>query len=371
MIVVPVQKKREMKQFIDFPWQLYDGNPDWVPPLRRDMKASFDPDRHPFYKHSEAQLFLALRRGVPVGRIAAIRNRNHERVHGESVGFFGWFECVDDDWVGSSLLDAARAWLRERGISRMRGPASFSMNETCGVLLGGDPGPPTIMMAYNPPWYPRLLEMAGLEKVKDLFAWILPVTDPPPQLLRAEKIVSARYGIRTRPLQKKKMRSEMGRVRELFNAVWEENWGFVPMTDAEIVHMAAHLKPIVDPNLAIFAESRTGDTIGFALAIPDFNQVLRHMNGRLLPFGILKAAVHSRRIDFTRVLILGLKKEWRGKGVDHLLTLALYRGARAGGYKNAELSWILEDNTAMNRALERLGGRVSRTYRMYEGPVQA
>ena len=367
--VVPVESRADLKRFIDLPWSIYRGDPDWVPPLKRDVRAAFDPEKHPFHLHSEVQPYLALRDGRAVGRVCAIRNRNHERLHDESVGFFGWFECVDDPEVAGALLDAVRAWLRERGLTAMRGPTSFSTNETCGLLIDGDPGPPVVLMAYNPPYYPGLMEAAGLRKVKDLFAWLLTKGDWPPHLFRAEKVATRRYGIRIRTLNMSRFDEELGRIQRLYNAAWEKNWGFVPMTEAEMDHMAAELKPILDPELALFAETPEGETAGFALALPDFNQVLRRMNGRLFPFGILKALIYRRQITCMRVIILGLAEEWRGKAVDVLLYLWLFRKGIAAGMTSAEQSWILEDNRKMNQAIERLGGRIYRTYRLYEAAL--
>ncbi|MYC87562.1 MAG: N-acetyltransferase [Gemmatimonadales bacterium] len=367
--VVPVKSRADLRRFIDLPWSIYRGDPDWVPPLKKDVRAAFDPKKHPFHQHSEVQPYLALRDGRTVGRICAIRNRNHERTHDESVGFFGWFECVDDPEVAAALLDAVRAWLRERGLTAMRGPTSFSTNETCGLLIDGDPGPPVVLMAYNPPYYPALLEAAGLRKVKDLFAWLMKKGDWPPHLFRAEKVVTRRYGIRIKTLDMSRFDEELGRVQRLYNAAWEKNWGFIPMTEAEMDHMAAELKPILDPELALFAETPEGRTAGFALALPDFNQVLRRMNGRLLPFGILKALIYRKKITCMRVIILGLAEEWRGKAVDVLLYLWLFRKGIAAGMTSAEQSWILEDNQKMNQAIERLGGRMYRTYRLYEAAL--
>ncbi|WP_420449466.1 N-acetyltransferase [Candidatus Palauibacter sp.] len=367
--VAPVESRADLKRFIDLPWSIYRGDPDWVPPLKRDVRAAFDPAKHPFHQHSEAQPYLALRDGRPVGRICAIRNRNHEEIHEEPVGFFGWFECVDDPEVSGALFEAVRVWLRERGLTAMRGPASFSLNDTCGLLVDGDPGPPVVLMAYNPPYYPGLLEAAGLRKVKDLYAWLMKKGDWPPHLFRAEKLVTRRYGVRIKTLDMSRFEEELGRVQRLYNAAWEKNWGFVPMTEAEMEHMAAELKPILDPELALFAETPEGETAGFALALPDFNQVLRRMNGKLFPFGILKALIHKRKIKRMRVIVLGLTEEWRGKAVDVLLYLALFRNGIAAGMTSAEQSWILEDNQKMNQAIERLGGRVYRTYRLYEAPL--
>ena len=364
--VAPVETRADLKRFIDLSWAIYRGDPHWVPPLKRDVHAAFDSAKHPFHLHSEAQPYLAVRGGEVVGRICAIRNRNHEALHEEAVGFFGWFECVDDPDVAEALFDAARGWLRERGLTAMRGPASFSTNEITGLLVDGEEGPPALLLAHNPPWYPPLLEGCGLRKVKDLYAWDIVEGNWPEHLFRAEKLVTRRYGTRIRTLDMSRFDEEVLLIRRLYNSAWERNWGFVPMTDAEMDHMAAELKPIIDPDLALFAETPDGEVIGFALALPDFNQVLHKLNGRLTPLALAKILWYKRRVTRLRVLILGLLSEWRGKGIDVLLYLAIFRNGTAAGMREADLSWILEDNHKMNAAIERLGGRIYRTYRVYE-----
>lgn len=369
LAVVPVKGRADLRRFIDLPWSIYRDDPDWVPPLKRDVRAAFDTAKHPFHSHSEVQPWLALRGREVVGRICAIRNRNHERVHEEAVGFFGWFECIADPDVAEALFEAVRGWLRERGLTAMRGPTSFSTNETTGLLIDGDSGPPALLLGHNPPWYPALLEGCGLRKIKDLHAWHALAGSGPRHLFRAEQLVVQRYGTRIRTLDMSRFDEELALVRRLYNAAWRRNWGFVPMTDAEIDHMAAALKPIIDPNLALFAETPDGEVIGLALAFPDFNQVLHKLNGRLTPLAIIKVLIHKRKITRLRVLILGLLKQWRGKGIDALLYLALFRNATTAGMKDADMSWILEDNLRMNAAIERMGGRIYRTYRLYEAPL--
>ncbi len=367
--VLEVRSRDDREAFIRLPWALYRGDPRWVPPLLRDMRTLLDPRKHPFHRHSEAALFLALRDGVPVGRIAAIDNRRHREFHHEPVGFFGFFEAERDPGLAGALLERAAAWLRERGLQAVRGPTSFSTNETAGLLVEGFDGPPALMMPYNPPWYEPLLEGAGFRPVKDLLAYLLTDDRPPDYLVRGAEIVRKRTGARVRPLRMERFHEELETVRRIYNAAWERNWGFVPMTDEELAHMAAELKPIVDPNLCLFAELPSGETIGFALALPDFNRVLRRLNGRLFPLGWLKALWLSRRLDSMRVLTLGVTPEHRRRGLDALLIRELIRHGSARGIGRAELSWVLEDNQAMRGALERLGGRVYRRYRLYEAPL--
>ncbi len=364
--VRPVGSKEGREAFIRLPWALYRGDPNWVPPLVRDMRRMLDPDVHPFHRHSEVRLHLAFRGERPVGRIAAIRNRNHEAFHQEPVGFFGFYETPDDPEVADALLDAAAAWLRDRGLRTMRGPASFSTNETAGLLIEGFDGPPAVMMPYNPPFYEDLVVAHGLRPVKTLLAYYIDNQRPPEYLVRAAGIVRRRTDVTTRPLEMKRFDEELATVRRIYNSAWERNWGFVPMTDAEFEFLAKELKPVVDPNLTRIAETPEGRSVGFALALPDVNQVLRKLNGRLFPFGILKALWYGRRIRRMRVITLGLLEEYRGKGVDALLYLDMIEKGASRGIEFAELSWVLEDNEAMRKPLERLGGEVYRRYRLYD-----
>ncbi|MDH3732985.1 MAG: N-acetyltransferase [Gemmatimonadota bacterium] len=363
--MTPVNTRRDLKTFIAFPWSIYRDDPDWVPPLKMDMRNAFDPSKHPFHLHSEAQPFLAWRGDEPVGRICAIRNRRHEEFHEEPVGFFGFFECIEDQTVAAALLDTVRDWLRERGLEAMRGPTSFSTNEVSGLLVDGEPGPPFVMMPHNPPYYPTLLEEYGFVKAKDLLAWAKENVTPP-HLVRGADIVNRRYKMTVRTLDKSRFDEELETVRMIYNSAWEKNWGFIPMTDAEIDFMADELRHVLEPTMALFMENPEGETVGFALALPDFNQVLIRMNGRLFPFGLAKALWNKRKIDRMRVIILGLLPEYRGKGLDIPLYLGIFENGRKVGMDWGEMSWILEDNTAMNAAIERFGSRLFRTYRLYD-----
>lgn len=364
--VRPAETGREKEAFIRLPWALYRNDPNWVPPLLRDMRRMLDPEVHPFHAHSDVRLFLGWRDGRLAGRVAAIHNRNHQAFHEEPIGFFGFYETPDDREVSSALLEAAGGWLRERGLEAMRGPASFSTNETAGLLVEGFDGPPRVMMPYNPPFYEALLEASGFRPVKTLLAYYIDNQTPPEYLVRAAGIVRKRTGVTTRPLEMPRFDEELATIRHIYNAAWERNWGFVPMTDAEFEFLAEELKPIVDPNLARIAETSEGRPVGFALALPDFNQVLQKLNGRLFPFGILKALWYRRKIHRMRVITLGLLEEYRGKGVDVLLYLDMIEKGAARGIEFAELSWVLEDNEAMRKPLDRLGGQVYRRYRLYD-----
>ena len=364
----PVHSPRERRQFIELPYRLYRRDPHWVPPLRRDVAELLDPDRHPFHQHAEVELFLARDRGRVVGRIAAVKNDLHLEHHGDGAGFFGMFETERDPAVATALLSAAAAWLASRGLRVMRGPASLSLNEECGLLVQGFDSAPVVMMPYNPPWYAELLEREGFTKAKDLLAYWLGQAHAPERLVRASELLARRHRISIRPLRMKDFWNEVARIRELYNAAWERNWGFVPMTEAEFHHLARQMKAVVDPNLIAFAEV-DGGLAGFAFAVPDVNRALRHMGGRLLPFGWAKALWHSRRIDSARVLTLGVLEKYRRTGTAEMLILYLLRTGPKRGITKGEFSWILEDNWAMRTALENLGASVYKTYRLYDRPL--
>ena len=368
--IVPVGDADAREAFVRLPWRIYRGDPVWVPPLLADVRGMLDTDEHPFHRHSDVRFLLALRDGVPVGRIAAIHNTRHVEHHDEPVGFFGFFEVERDRETAAALLDAAGAWLRDRGLETMRGPASFSTNEQAGLLVEGFDRPPAIMMPYNPPRYRELLEEEGFEKAQDLVAYWLDDNEPPEFLLRAEKLVRRRYpDLSIRPLRMDEWDREVERIRRLYNAAWQDNWGFVPMTDAEFRHMAKDLKPVVDPELALIVEDGDGEPVGFSLSLPDLNQAIRHADGRLFPFGLLKILWHARSIDVCRVITLGLVEAYRGKGIDALLYLETFRRGAARGITAGEFGWVLADNEAMRRPLEKLGAEVHKRYRLYDRPL--
>jgi GNAT superfamily N-acetyltransferase len=342
-----------------------------VPPLLAEERKRIDP-KHPFFEHGTVQLFLAYRDGRPVGRIAAIENRLHNEFHGDRVGFFGMFESVDDPEVAGALLDRAAEWVVGRGLDRLRGPTNFSTNEECGLLIENFDDPPYVMMTYNPPYYDRLLTGWGLEKVKDLLAYRVREEEVNrARLATVERLVSRlRPRMSARPIRMNRFAEEVGIVRDIYNAAWERNWGFVPMTDAEVEYMAKQLKPVVDPELALIGEVE-GEPAAFALALPDVNQAIRRLNGRLLPFGIIKLLWHMRRINGIRVITLGLKPEYRRTGLAELLYYEIIQRGRSRGHTVAETSWILEDNLLMRAGLEKMGARVYKTYRLYERDLGA
>ena len=371
MKIEHISDRKAMDQFIRFPWKVYNGNPHWVPPLLKEMQFIFS-GKNPFFNHASSAFFLARENGDVVGRVAAIIDRNHINVHNEQVGFFGFFECLPGRLsAAKGLMNAAAAWLNKRDIEGMRGPMNPSANDECGFLLEGFDSPPMIMMPYTPPDYLEYMEQCGLSKVKDLLAYISIIPEVS-SAARLEKI-AARMGARIpgliiRPANMKAFNKELEAVKDIYNSAWSSIWGFVPMTDEEIEAMAHRMKPLIVPELLIMAEVN-GDPAGFFLALPDYNQVLHKINGRLGPMGIIKFLWYSRKIDDIRVLTLGVKEQYRKKGIEGLLYLASFQAAMARGYRRAEMSWVLEDNILMQKGCELMGGRVYKKYRLYEKTI--
>ena len=369
MEIVPVSDGRGLDRFIAFPYDHYRDDPLWVPQLRRDVKTLLSPGKNPFFEHAEAQYWLAVRDGRVVGRIGAIKNDLHNREHNDRVGFYGFFESIDDQAVANALFDTAAAWLRQRGFDTMRGPMSPSTNDECGLLIANNGTPPSLMMPYNFAYYQGLHDRYGFTKAKDLLAYEGGGGDfAPERFLKLARRATERSGITLRTLDMKRFDAEVELLKELYNSAWEKNWGFVPLTNAEIDHLAKQLKPIVVPDLVIFAELQ-GRIVGFGCALPDFNLALLHnRSGRLFP-GILKVLWHARKISRSRVLLLGVVPEFRGRGVDAVLYERVWQNSAKHGMPRGEAGWILEDNALMNKAATQLGFRVSKTYRVYDKPL--
>ena len=368
MEITPVTGGRDLNRFIAFPYDHYRDDPLWVPQLRRDMRTLLSPSKNPFFQHAEAQYFIAWSDGRMVGRIGAIKNDMHNKEHQDRVGFYGFFESIDDQSVANALFDTAAAWLRVKGFDTMRGPMSPSINDECGLLVVNNGTPPMLMMPYNPPFYQALHERYGFTKAKDLLTFEGGGVSPPERFLRLAHHVAERAGITLRPLNMKRFTAEVDLVKALYNQAWEKNWGFVPLTEAEIDHLAKQLKPIVVPDLVVFAERR-GKVVGFGVALPDFNLALLHnRSGRMFP-GILKVLWHSRKIHRARVLLLGVIPEFRGKGIDALLYDWVWKASVKHGMPSGEGGWILEDNRPMTKAAGQLGFHVSKTYRVFDKPL--
>jgi GNAT superfamily N-acetyltransferase len=368
--VRPVAGKRELKRFIRLPFALYRNEPRWIAPLLLDVKKRLDRQNNPFFKHAEAEYFIAWRDGEPVGRISAHVDRNFNEFQGNDWGLFGFFECENNPETARALLDTAEAWLRERGRDRMVGPMDFTTNDECGLLIEGHERPPIILSPWHHPYYQQLLEGADLEKAMDLLMWSLHVTgrDRVHQAIwNIADRVESDHGIVCRSMRKRDLEAEVGRFLEVYNAAWENNWAAVPLSEEEVRHYAKDLKPVLDENWAMIAERRdTGEVVGAALTLPDFNQVLRHLNGRLLPFGWAKALWWRRKINAVRVFALGVKPEYQHTGVAARLYQMHYDAAERTPQKGGEMGWILEVNKPMNRAMQGMGGEIVRRFRVYE-----
>jgi GNAT superfamily N-acetyltransferase len=363
-----VSSKKDLTLFIKFPWQIYKNDPTWVPPLIMDRKKLLDKSHNPFYKHAEMELFLALKNGQLVGRIAAITNENHNKFHEDNMGFFGFFESIDDVEVAGALFEAVKSWLKHKGKEGMYGPINPSTNDELGLLIEGFDTPPYVMMCHNPPFYQSLCENNGLIKAKDIYAWHLDLrtNNISDKMYRVAAKAAKRAGITIRTLSIKKIKQELELVREVYNNAWSKNWGFVPMTPEEIQHTADDLKQIANEELLLLAE-KDGRPIGFSVSVPNINEILIKIpNGKLLPTGIFKLLTGLKKVKTARTLILGFIKEYQHSGLGSIFYLESIRRAKEIGIIGGEMSWILEDNHAMNSAIEALGSKKYKTYRIFE-----
>jgi len=374
--IQPVKTSRDLRRFIDLPYHFYRDDPNWVPPLRIAQKDILNKRKHPFYKTSDAEMFLAIRDGAVVGRIMAILNRAHNEFHSEHVGFFGFFECENRAETARDLLTAATEWVRDRGAEIIRGPMNPSTNYECGLLIDGFNSPPRVMMTYNPKFYAELIEQNGFRKAVDLYAYDIAaqyfkVTE---KLTRVANRLKQKDGISVRPVNMKEFDREVALIRSIYNDAWSRNWGFVPFSQDEFVHLAKDLKQLIDPRVVLIAERRTptGEQkpIGFFLAVPDINLALKKIkDGRLLPFGLIKLLWHSRKVNTIRIITMGIVHEYQSLGAGSVFLSEIYQRGPAAGYPHGEMSWVLENNTLMNRAAELIGGRLAKTYRIYEKPA--
>jgi len=365
----PVRSKRDEKIFIKFQWKPYKGNPYWVPPLLMDRRKLIDRKNNPFYQHARMELFLAEKDGQVVGRIGAIVNDNHNREHKENIGFFGFFEVLEDQAAAFALFDAAKEWLRGQGVTAMRGPASPSVNDEYGMLVEGFDRTPAILMAYNPPYYPRFAEAYGFVKAKDLFTWYLHGDKVfSERFVRVSEAAKKRQGIVFRPINMKDFDNEVAKVHEIYSRGWQRNWGEVPLTDAEFDYMAKDLKTVVNPALIILAESN-GKPVGFGLGLPDYNLILRgNKHGWLIP-ALLRMIFLKKRVDYARIVILGVLPEYMNSGIGALLFYETGRAITNNGMPHGEASWVLEDNVMMNRGAQMMNGEIVKKHRLYECPL--
>jgi GNAT superfamily N-acetyltransferase len=380
--VEPVSGRRDLRRFIDLPFRLHGSGTPWVPPIRSERKRFLDRSKNPFFEHAEAEYFLALRDGEVVGRITAHVDGRWDEFQGGNDGWFGFFETEDDPEVATALLDAASEWVKGKGRDRLLGPADFTTNDEVGLLIEGYERAPMVLQPWHPPYYRTLVEGHGFEKAMDLLMWELWLGD----LLEgdafhdfieeAARKGETEHGVHLRSMRKDDLKAEIGRFLEVYNEAWGRNWGFVPVTEAEVEFQADNLKPVLSEDWAMIAE-RDGEVLGAALTLPDVNQVLAKMNGSLLPFGWLRflrgmrnpqgvAGVPGSEVDSVRVFALGVKPEYQHLGVAAMLYVRHRETAARTPQKGGETGWILETNEPMNRAMEGMGGKVVKRYRIYE-----
>lgn len=370
--VVEVEDSAQLRRFIDFPNHLYKDDPNYVTPLLSERKEFFDKKTNPFYKGATTKLFLAVRDGQDLGRIATCINYRHNAYHEDQTGFFGFFDTVDDYEVAQMLLKVAMITLKKAGMDRMRGPMNFSTNHEVGFLVEGFDSPPHVMMTYNQPYQVQLAEKFGLKKSMDLLAYYIDDQGGVPE--RIDRVVTKlreRTKITVRPIDMKDFENELKRVKQVYDQGWAKNWGFVPMDDAEFDYMANNMRQIVDPRVVLLAEYK-GEPIGFTLALPNINQALIKLKGKLFPFGLLKLLWHTKirnKIDSARLVMFGVIPAFQKRGVDAMMFVEVFKRGLAAGYMRAETSWTLETNELMHRSLMEMGARVYKRYRIMDLPL--
>lgn len=362
-----VMGRRDWNDFLRLPWQIYAHDPVWAPPLLAERRLFVDRSKHPFFQHGTAAFYVARRQNRVVGRICVSDDPRYNARHGVNQGCVGLFECIDDEETAHALFDAAAEWLRKRDRDQLVGPIDYSTNYTCGLLIDGFDTPPRVMMNHHHPYYQSLWESWGFRKAKDLYSWWF---DDPYNMAvswrdKAQRLVQ-RCGVTIRAFRLNDFAGDVRRCQQVYNEAWQNNWGAVPMTDAESLHLAKNLRRLADPELLLIAEA-DNRPVGFCLTIPDFNEAMRPLNGRLFPMGWFRFARNLKRIRTARVLTCGVVEKYRRRGVTDLMILrTLEYGKKALNFDTAELGWTLEDNTMINRTIETVGGRRYKTYRIYQ-----
>ena len=367
--IVKVETEKEKKQFIKLPWKIYEDFPLWVPPLISERLRFLDSVNNPFFNESEASLYLVLDDNKkPVGRIAAINNPLHNKFHSENAGFFGMFECINNQKVANLLLDTAYEWCKSQGVNKIYGPMNMSTNHECGLLIEGFDKSPVMGVPYNPPYYENMFLEWGLKKAKDLISLILEFSKVPAYLERVSAKIRKRGRFTIRPLQIKNMDGELKVFWEVYNSAWSRNWGFVPLSREEFLFLARDLKHIIQPGICVMAEVK-GEPAGFSLAVPNINETLIKLDGKLFPFGFLKFFLNKNKADLYRVMTLGVKKEFTNRGIDVVLYFELYKNFVNRKVRYCDISWVLEDNMAMMKPILRLGAIPYKKHRVYERTI--
>ena len=371
-IILLSRNARQVLRFLKMSYGIYRDDPHWVAPLLMDLKRVFT-DENPLFEHAEMAMWVAMRDGRDVGRIAGILDRNHNRIQKDNAAFFGFFECVNDAAVSRQLFDTMFAWARQQGARRVIGPMNPTMNDECGLLADGFDSSPVFMMSYNPRYYLDLVAAEGFRKAKDLLAFHIDVAKCPLDRLAriADKTRRRHPEVTFTPVRKATLTRDLAKVKEIYNAAWQANWGFVPMTDAEIDFMAARLKPLLMEGLIWVAET-PAEPVGFMLAMPDYNIALKPLRGHVLTpklLGFLPYVLGWKYPPQCRVITLGVKEKYRNRGLEAVMLTEGFKAGIKVGFKKAEASWILEDNVMMCRLMEVFGGKVYKTYRIYEREV--
>lgn len=376
LTIRPVANRSDLKTFITLPWRLYKNDPAWVPPLKQERFDFLNSKKNPFFEHADVELFLAERSGKTVGRISAQIDHLHNQTHNEHTGFFGLFECEDNQETADALLGNAEGWLKSRGMTAIRGPFSLSINEECGLLIDGFQHPPFPLTAHNPPYYAKLLEHWGFRKVKDLFCWRYDSSRPIPDMAtQIADEVRKNPTVSVREVSPKTLEQDVRVLIDVFNSAWKDNWAFVPLTENEIRKAARDFKMILEPKLALIA-TMNGEPAAIALALPNFHEAIKDLNGRLFPFGLFKLLyrLKTKKIRSARLVLLGIKKEFRkdttGSGLSVLLYTEMHKRSRVLNHWGGELSWTLEDNQKINMGIELMGGERYKTYRIYEKSLE-
>lgn len=363
-------KAGDVSRFLNVSYSIYKNDPLWVAPLLMDLEKVFT-KANPLFEHARMQLWVAHQNGRDVGRIAGIIDDSYNRSDKiKPAAFFGFFESIDDPEVSRKLFSAVEGWAKQNGLNRLLGPMNPTTNDECGLLIEGFDSSPVFMMTYNPQYYVGLLEQDGFQKAKDLLAFHIDLAGiPMDRLTRIGNKVKARNAdLNFRPVLRKTLKQDIAKVKEVYNAAWQDNWGFVPMTDAEVDFMAERLKPLLMEGLIWLAEAGP-EPVGFLLALPDYNPALKPLKGRLLTpkvFGFIPYLMGWKRPTRTRVLTLGVKEKYRSKGLESAMLIEGLRVGFEAGVRESEASWILEDNVMMCRVIEAIGGRVYKRYRIYE-----
>ncbi len=365
--IIVVEGGAKLKDFIDLPWKIYAEYPRWVPPIRKEVRRMLDPRKHPFWEFSERILFLARRGSKTVGRIAGIIDRRNNEFHNEKMGSWGFFECADDAEAAAALFSSVETWVRQKGMTFLRGPLSPSMNYETGLLIEGFDYPPAVSMTYNPLYYLRLIESCGFTKEKDLLAFLLVGSDYqlPDWMDRLAERTAQKKGVRIRPADPKNLDAEFALIREIYNDSWAGNWGFVPLTENEMKDIQKSVKPFAEPGLAFFIYYED-EPAAVCVIFPDINPLLKRLNGRIGLLGLFKALIYRREINGLRLVMFGIREKYRQLGLPMLAFRHIYKIARENkNYQQLEMGWTLEDNESINALIGEAGARIYKKYRIF------